>query len=321
MPGTGLAWRGHQVGASTVMSAAWQDADTIVGSRVCLPGPSRLWRHLHDEGRRLVLDLDDDYFHIDPSNEAAHRDWTTHLLPGLIDNLTYTDTVTVCSETLAQVVRDYHDDVRVIENGLPAQHLGLPRDYTPDMLTVGCAVTTSTLHELPLAARALNRIADYKPGKVEVLLIGPTGPQARKAGVRHLRIGTTGWVDGFSAYAGWAYQFDVWVAPYRDTVFNRAKFPTKALEAGFFGIPLIVSDVGAYREWITHGENGFLVPAGQEHLFGKYLKQLVDDSALRQSMGIAARARASRNILQALSLRWEDVVGDQSLSHSTGALP
>ena len=47
------------------------------------------------------------------------------------------------------------------------------------------------------------------------------------------------------------------------------------------------------------------------------MKQLADDPALRQSMGLAARARASRNILQGLALRWEEVLtGCRSVSPS-----
>jgi hypothetical protein len=37
------------------------------------------------------------------------------------------------------------------------------------------------------------------------------------------------------------------LAPYQGTPFNNAKFPTKALEAGFWGTPLIASDIRPYR--------------------------------------------------------------------------
>jgi glycosyltransferase involved in cell wall biosynthesis len=57
---------------------------------------------------------------------------------------------------------------------------------------------------------------------------------------------------------------------------------------------------------IRHGENGFLVR--YEHEWGRYLKQLTDDPALRQRIGMAARGEASGSIMQALHHRWEDVV-------------
>jgi glycosyltransferase involved in cell wall biosynthesis len=115
-----------------------------------------------------------------------------------------------------------------------------------------------------------------------------------------------GWVPSVEEYLKRVAEWDVWVAPYRDTAFNRAKFPTKWLESSVLGIPLIASDTEAYRAVIRHGENGFLVR--YEHEWGRFLKQLVDDPELRQRVGMAARGEASGSIMQALHHQWEDAV-------------
>ena len=164
--------------------------------------------------------------------------------------------------------------------------------------------------ELPLAARALSRISEYKGGSAPVhsLLVGIDGVQARAAGVVGDRVGSVGFVSKFSDYLKVVARFDVWVAPYRDTPFNQAKYATKFLEAGMLGIPLVASAIEPYAAAIRHGETGFLVPPGQEHLFGKYIKQLVDDPGLRQRIGLAARAEASASILQNRNQEWEKVL-------------
>lgn len=308
LPGTGLSWNGHTVTVGTRLPSDWDTYDVVVGSRVAQPGASQAWQAMKDAGVRLVLDLDDDYFHIETSNRAAYATWVHGgLLDALAKNIALADRVTVCTEALAHVVRDLNDDVRVVPNGLPAQYLGTPRDYRPERLTVGWAGTPSTIEGLHMAARPLNRIVGYREA-IEGLLVGPTVHEARDAGVRHPRIATAGWVSGWESYASMVYQFDVWLAPYRDTAFNRAKFPTKALEAGMFGVPLVATDLPGYREFVTHGVNGFLVPVGQEHLFGRYARQLVDDPELRRAMGEKARARASRNILQSLAFSWQEAL-------------
>jgi len=309
LPAMSLDWLGHAASAHPRLPEDWreQGLDVVVGCRVAKPAVSQTWREMRDAGIRLVMDLDDDYLHIDRSNAEAYRVWNTPLLRrGLIDNMQVAHTVTCCSEPLAAVLRDYHNDVRVVPNGLPAQYLGEPRDYNPDVLKVGWAGTGSTVHELqvPGVVRALNRIADYRrPGGVLVRLVGADPQTAMRAGLQGERLGAMGWVENFGHYLQAVGGFDVWCAPYRDTAFNRAKYPTKFLESSILGIPLVASDIEPYRRVIRHGENGFLVR--HEHEWGRILKQLADDPELRQRVGMTARGEASASILQAVNQQWQ----------------
>lgn len=309
LPAMGLSWLGHTATHHIRLPANWASYDTIVGCRVAQDGPSRMWHKLRDEGKRLLLDLDDDYFHIDPSNAHAARVWDRDMLGRLAANMAVADLVTCCSEPLAAVLRDYAPRVEVIPNGLPAQYLGHPRDYSAEgrPVYVGWAGTSSTVAELPEAVRALNRISQYpRPGGVMVRLVGIAAEQAMGLGLRGRQVGALGWVERIEHYLHAVSEFDIWVAPYRSTAFNAAKFPTKFLEASVLGIPLIASDTPAYRRVIRHGENGFLVR--YEHEWGRLLKRLVDDPGLRQRVGMAARGEASGSIMQALHHRWEAVV-------------
>lgn len=310
LPAMSLDWLGHQASAHPRLPEDWREQgfDVVVGCRVAKPGPSRTWREMKDHGIRLVMDLDDDYFHIDRSNAEAFQLWNQPLLRrGLIDNIAIADTVTCCSEPLAEVLRDHHGDVRVVPNGLPAQYLGQVRDYDPEIMSVGWAGTSSTVRELsePGVVRALNRIAGYQRpgGDMFVRLVGIDAGTAMACGLRGDRVGALGWVENFGHYLQAVSEFDVWVAPYRDIRFNRAKFPTKFLEASVLGIPLIASDIEPYRRVIRHGENGFLVK--HEHEWGKYLKLLVDDATLRMRLGMTARGEASGSIMQALHVQWQ----------------
>ncbi len=310
LPAVGLSWLGHAVSSGMRLPHDWATVETVVGCRVAKAEPSMMWRRLKDEGVRLALDLDDDYFHIDPTNREAARVWDREMLGRLADNMALADLVTCCSEPLAAVLRDYADDVRVIPNGLPAQYLGSPRDYqaADRPLSVGWAGTASTVAELPEAVRALNRIAHYpRPGGgVQVRLVGIDAKRAMALGLRGKRVGALGWVERIEHYLQAVSEWDVWVAPYRDTAFNRAKFATKFLESSVLGIPLIASDIEPYRAVIRHGENGFLVK--REHEWGRYLKQLADDPELRQRIGMMARGEASGSIMQALHVQWQDAL-------------
>ena len=59
----------------------------------------------------------------------------------------------------------------------------------------------------------------------------------------------------------------------------------RALEYAARGIPVVASDCEAYRGFVQHGETGFLVR--YDHEWGRYLRALVNDEAMRAEMGAA----------------------------------
>ncbi|HEV2591706.1 MAG TPA: glycosyltransferase family 4 protein [Gaiellaceae bacterium] len=68
--------------------------------------------------------------------------------------------------------------------------------------------------------------------------------------------------------------------------------PISVLEAMAAGLPVVASDVGGLREQVVDGETGYLVPAGDVTALTDALARLLDDPALRERIGAAARARA-----------------------------
>jgi glycosyltransferase involved in cell wall biosynthesis len=69
---------------------------------------------------------------------------------------------------------------------------------------------------------------------------------------------------------------------------------TTILEAMSAGVPVVSTDVGAIREALQHGANGFLVAPGDKAELERSVLRLVDDPALRARMGAASRERAVR---------------------------
>jgi hypothetical protein len=295
------------------------------------------WREMRNNGRtRLVVDLDDDYFHIDPSNQTAWDYWMKGkdrdgsilrdggLLPLLRESIEMSDAVTVCSQALGESIErtTKHPNVRVVENSLPAaldgdnkDANGRPRtrDYDPELLTIGWAGTENTAAWLPLILDAVNKAARDDYGRrVFVKFIGVHASQAAAMGFKFRR--TFGecvhFIPDPRQYLHELSRIDVLLAPYRSTPFTEAKFPTKALETGALGIPLIASAIRPYSEWITHGVNGFLVPTNRPHEWGRYLGALINDAGLRRKIGLAARVRASRNTLQNYGEKWESACLD-----------
>jgi len=316
LPALGLGWRGHRVGTGQQLSLpAVRDCDAVIGARIASAPATLAWQALSAQGVPLVLDLDDDYFNLDPSNRRAYEFWGKDgLRQRLADNMDAASLVTVASQGLAAAMAERTSTpIAVVPNLLPAQYLAAPRAYG-DKVTVGWAGSSSTLHELPIIARSLNRLARLaRP--VQVKLVGCTLEEAGAMGVDVSTglVSATGWIPDVPSYLKECMAFDIWLAPYRPTPFNQAKFPTKALESSFLGIPLLASPTRPYADWVTdRGPN----PCGvtlvrHDHDWGHYLKALTDPDdgpVRRRAAGEAATAAASSSILQSGAAWWESAI-------------
>jgi len=67
------------------------------------------------------------------------------------------------------------------------------------------------------------------------------------------------------------------------------------LEAMRFGLPVIASTLGAAREIVTNGENGFLVKPHDTHAFAQHLRSLHGNREQLLAMSFAARRRYTQH--------------------------
>ena len=70
--------------------------------------------------------------------------------------------------------------------------------------------------------------------------------------------------------------------------------PKSCIDAEATGLPVITTDWVGCRDTVIDGENGFIIPPHDSFSLAEKIKLLVEDSALRQKMGISARAYAEK---------------------------
>jgi len=80
---------------------------------------------------------------------------------------------------------------------------------------------------------------------------------------------------------------DIGIMPLPDDAWSRGKCGLKALQYMALGIPTVCSDVGANKDIIQDGENGFLAANDDEWI--KKLKILFHDAEARKKLGKAGR--------------------------------
>lgn len=260
--------------------------DVVVGQRVGKPEALSLWRKLYAR-TRLVYETDDDFWSIDETNYRALAEHTPSLLDAAGEAIRMAHLASVSTGPLADVVGQFGTPTVVLPNHIDGRLLGVERPRR-DRVVVGWAGGDSHLKDWRIAGPQLKRFLTRTP---EVEYHGIGTPFHLQHGIpgRH-----TGWQDVWGYYG--SIDFDIGLAPLAPLVFNQSKSHIKALEYAALGIPVIASDEAPYRDFVVHGETGYLVR--RDHEWSTYLRALVEDQALREAMGKRAREVAAEWTIQ-----------------------
>jgi len=109
----------------------------------------------------------------------------------------------------------------------------------------------------------------------------------------------TGYLGGEELAVAYA-SADLFVFPSTTDTFGNV-----VLEAQACAVPAIVSDIGGPRDLVQHGKDGFVTKAHDVAELAGAIRRLVEDPALRQRMGAAARTRVeSRDWTEAFEKFW-----------------
>lgn len=288
-----LGRHGHEIVCQMAKSDVVTDgADLIVGQLI--GGSNSWWRRLARDAR-LVYELDDDPFEIEPTNATYHiysdpvvRDSITHCLQ-------VADLVTVTTEKLAERMRQINPNVVVLQNRIDEHVLEMRRPQR-ERVTIGWAGGGSHLNDIKVCADGLRTTLDSHPD-AEAHFIG-----ADFRAVVNRPIRFTPWCESTADYYR-LIDFDIGIAPLLPTRFSETKSHIKALEYAALGIPVIASDTAPYRDFVIDGVTGWLVR--RKHDWVTRLRDLVNDESMRQEMGVKARELAAGWTIQQGWQEWE----------------
>lgn len=305
LPLNTLRANGYDTHHHTVKPAAHNTWDVMVGQRVANPGPSVTWQKLAHAGRlKLVYEVDDDLFNVDASSTQAHAFFGGPAVrERMAQNMAVADCVTVSTEPLAERMRAYNPNVHVCPNYVPGWLL----DHTPPqrqdgVVTIGWGGSATHSMDFGEVGPQLRRFMERHP-RVEFHAVGTNYASWMRLPRERCRF--TPWIPNVETFFR-TLDFHIAIAPLRPHVFNQSKSWIKALEAAALGIPIIASDLLPYQDFVEHGVTGFLVR--RDHEWGKYLRALVEDEAMRLEMGKAAREKAADYTIEQNYTVWEKVL-------------
>lgn len=312
--------------------AGIHESDIVVVQRRHTDGDMNILEKLREKGKKIVVDMDDDLFHIPPANPAS-KFYTKDSLEKVARLLSFADLVTVSTEHLAQEIKKYNEKVEVVPNAVPLEHLQWCqcRTQTSGIVRVGWMGSITHDEDLRSVIHAMLAVLQERenveiafmggfPGSVISLLMNdglitqdkngnqavPVETIARERRIRMIKgVPVQKFYDGLIS-AG----FHIGLAPLADNSFNRSKSNIKYLEyTAIAGIPTIASDVLPYSGTIEHGVDGVIVPKMRVHDWKRAILRLVDDEEERIRLWQNAyRKVATSEYNIALTVqRWKEV--------------
>jgi glycosyltransferase involved in cell wall biosynthesis len=277
--------------------------------------------HLVAHGHRLVRDERIDLIHANdfqpvkwllPAARRAHIPTLLHVhLPSSEEERCYAwvhqvaCVVGVSQAAVAGFLDDglRRDRVTVIYNGVDPERL-CAGDATELRRTLGISGQATVLalvgslierKGIDVVLRAMSELQRQSRGDVHLVVLGD-GPQES-----HLKqlSGELG-LDRVVTFLGRRPDAGAVLRDVADIAVTAAwqeAFPLNVLEAGFFGLPVVASDIPPHREGVREGVTGLLVPAGDHMELARALGRVIDDVPLRERLGAAAHAQVHERFI------------------------
>lgn len=281
--------------------------DLIVLQKQSNPKALAFVDHARKIGKKIITEVDDDYFNI-PSWNPAFKHYHDKSQE-LIDFYQRSEAVTVTTPHLASIIGKHNSNTKVIPNyidfpkidevfkmdsELRKSHIRFTdRDQKKidtdtalkmmeDRFTIGWGGSPTHLKDLEQATDALIKLCLENKDILVVMMACATDRILNEIPKDQLLL--VGPVPIFLYYEILSLvKFDIGICPIEDNVFNRSKSNLKFLEFSAFKFPCVVSNVENYAKTVEDGKTGLVVNNTPEDWYEALFTLYTNDS-LRESI-------------------------------------
>lgn len=227
--------------ALSVVDVARYNPDVVLFQQYVRPEQLETMRQVKAFTRAFkVFDLD--LYLPDLSAKSPHyRQLPPDVLGALRQGLSHMDRLVVSTDFMAQVFDGFNADIRIATTRLdPHKWGGLQglRRFA-DKPRVGWVGTRHSIGELEMLTNVIKELSE----EVDWVFLGGC-PEPLRPFIREYHDAVA--VDDYPAKLA-SLNLDLALAPLEDTLFNRCKGNQRLIEFGACGVPVICSDIEAYR--------------------------------------------------------------------------
>lgn len=242
---------------------------------------------------KIVYEVDDDLWSLESDNPAYEYYSNQEVYDNGIKAIKLSDAVTVSTEPLAEVIRQWNQNVHVLPNSIPRRYVNelvYPYKIKPagEPFVIGWAGGHTHLRDFKTIAANVSTFLKFYPNSRFVFfgtdysnLLDPSvGSQIRVAPWMNS-------VDKFRDFLGRA-GIDVLLAPLYRSRFNQSKSNLRLIEAAALGIPTIAVNWGPYsadkngNQGTLYIDEGVSWTGALSELEGSPMKRLEMSAAGRQ---------------------------------------
>jgi glycosyltransferase involved in cell wall biosynthesis len=191
------------------------------------------------------------------------------------------DIVIVGNQFLASYALQFNKNVVIIPSTInTGEYKSKPFNTDKEEVCIGWTGSPTTIKHFVTAIPVLKKIKTKYGSKISFKIIGDQSYYCSDLNTQGIPWSAATEVDDLLS-------LDIGIMPLPDNEWERGKCGMKGLQYMGLGIPTVMSPIGANKEIIQNGANGYL-PDTQEDWID-ILSNLIENKALRQKIGYAGR--------------------------------
>ena len=238
---------------------------------------------LRKRAKRIVYDFDDSVMY---RNSKAKDPVSSTRKRRFVQMIKNSDFVIAGNEFLKEQVLPYHSDVETIPSPIDQDRYGV-KDYgiKKKRVTLGWIGDHGSIHYLEKMRPILEGIGDRYP-HAELKIVCDTFFDCDR-----MKVIKKNWSpeEEVADLQG----FDIGLMPLVDDPWSWGKCGLKIIQYQGVGVPVVCTPVGINRDLVEDSVNGFYATTPEE--WKEKLSILIEDSALREKMGMEGRKRVLEN--------------------------
>lgn len=265
----------------------WKDVltcgryDVVLIQREAIMTRTVLFEKLLAWRKPVVFDFDDAIWKMDVSEANQKLKWMKN--PSKTGKIIRLSKVVMAGNTyLQQYAQQFNSNTVIVPTTVDTEIFQRgEKDRSANTVTIGWSGSKTTIKHFEMAVPVLERIRREFGEKVRIKVIGEPNYTNESLGVTSVAWTSQTEVEELRS-------IDIGIMPLPGDEWSKGKCGLKGLTYMALEIPTVMSAVGVNTEIIEHGVNGLLFDNDED--FYRQLKQLIEDSALRERLGKNGRA-------------------------------